>query len=532
MIPKKTKTEDLDAQINSDITKAHKAQEEQKKKIGKNRPRLAQAVTSKYLKIFILLIFFLVIGYKMFFAPTPNEPRKKRITKNKVIKKSNNKEIEQQRFADKPIYKSSSGEVYKEKPDSKSVVSFDSQTISNSESLGSVSVPKLNIPSVPTLPTIDKISLKEGQSSENEKEKQEKQEKQSKKKEIDIDGKKDVVTVKKIKKKIRDSNGNIKIVEVDVEVDKNGNIIKENERNDGSEKSISIFGNKTNIKAKKNHPISNELGLNALDEMFVLNGKGFSGQQKNSKVSSNNRKDFIVFDSAGINEKEVLTEERDTNVSKISNPENTIIAGKVMEATLETAIVSESEGTVSAVMSRDVYGESGRKILIPKGSRLYGSYTTVATVTQTRLLLTWTKIVRPDNVVITINADTYDQGGKKGIEGDINTRYGELFKNSLLYSFITLGTAVAIEKIAGIKGQTSIVAGNGTSVTNTSPANAAATSVIETAQDIAEKMTKGLPNNLNPIISIRQGMLLKVVSKVDVVVPEEYKREGGLSAID
>jgi type IV secretion system protein VirB10 len=203
-----------------------------------------------------------------------------------------------------------------------------------------------------------------------------------------------------------------------------------------------------------------------------------------------------------------------------------------MEATLETAIVSESEGTVSAVMSRDVYGESGRKILIPKGSRLYGSYTTVATVTQTRLLLTWTKIVRPDNVVITINADTYDQGGKKGIEGDINTRYGELFKNSLLYSFITLGTAVAIEKIAGIKGQTSIVAGNGTSVTNTSPANAAATSVIETAQDIAEKMTKGLPNNLNPIISIRQGMLLKVVSKVDVVVPEEYKREGGLSAID
>ena len=196
-----------------------------------------------------------------------------------------------------------------------------------------------------------------------------------------------------------------------------------------------------------------------------------------------------------------------------------------MEATLETAIVSESEGTVSAVISRDVYGESGRKILIPKGSRLYGSYTTVATVTQTRLLLTWTKIVRPDNVVITINADTYDQSGKKGIEGDINTRYGELFKNSLLYSFITLGTAVAIEKIAGIKGQTSIVAGNGTSVTNTSPANAAATSVIETAQDIAEKMTKGYSsNNLNPIISIRQGMLLKVVSRVDVVVLKEFKR--------
>ena len=133
-------------------------------------------------------------------------------------------------------------------------------------------------------------------------------------------------------------------------------------------------------------------------------------------------------------------------------------------------------------------------------------------------------MIRPDGVVISMNADTYDQSGRKGIEGDIDTRYGEMFKNSLLYSFVTFGTAIAIEKIAGIKGSTSIVAGNGTSVTQSSPANAAATSVLETAQDIAEKMTDGLTDDLNPVISIPQGMLLKIIASTDIVIESAYKR--------
>ena len=126
-----------------------------------------------------------------------------------------------------------------------------------------------------------------------------------------------------------------------------------------------------------------------------------------------------------------------------------------------------------------------------------------------------------------MNADTYDQTGKKGIEGDIDTRYGELFKNSLLYSFVTLGTAIAVEKIANIKGTTSLNTTAGTSVTNTSPANAAATSVIDTAKDIADKMTDGLTDDLNPVISIPQGTLLKVMSSTDIVVSPAYKRKRG-----
>ena len=124
-----------------------------------------------------------------------------------------------------------------------------------------------------------------------------------------------------------------------------------------------------------------------------------------------------------------------------------------------------------------------------------------------------------------MTGETYDQTGKKGIEGNIDTRYGELLKNSLLYSFITLGSAIALEKLAGIKSQSQYVSTNGTvTTTGISPSGMAAQSVITTVEDIVDKMTDGMTDDLDPVISIPQGLLLKVMSNTDIVVGQAYKR--------
>ena len=565
MIPKKAGTDtNLDEQIEKDLEKAQKQQQE---KIKSNKPKLAQAIGSKYLKYVIILSTAGVIGYKMFFAPTPEEPKKKKTTKNKIAKSNNKTEEQQKQLASTSLGKTAKSSIVKDKTDAQSVISLDAQTISNSQTLKAVAVPELKLPEVPALPTVDKIVIKEvkeeklpvevkkektdqnidkqktnqKKNTENEtKKKNDKEEQKSKDKKTNekqdvVEEQKDKKT-KKVKKKIRDQNGRIKTVSVEVEVDENGNIIQEvgetNKNNNeimlGSPLSAHLPTNTKdevdNVNKKTKSDVNVGIAKKSLEQMFVLNGKGASSSDK-KRSAGTSAKDFILFDGASISEKEIsTTNQTDANVSKISNMENTIVSGKVMEAVLETAINSESAGTIRAVMSKDVFGESGSKILIPRGSRLYGSYATTSTTTQTRLLLTWTKVVRPDGVVIAMEADTYDQSGKKGIEGDIDTRYGELFKNSLLYSFVTLGTAIAVEKIAGIKGTTSIVSGSGTSVTNSSPANAAATSVIDTAQDIAEKMTDGFTDDLNPVISIPQGTLLKIISSMDIVIPSAYKR--------
>ena len=64
-----------------------------------------------------------------------------------------------------------------------------------------------------------------------------------------------------------------------------------------------------------------------------------------------------------------------TNFSKIRYPRETIAQGTILFANLERAINSEIAGMLRAVISNPVYAYKGDKILIPKGSRLIGKYT-------------------------------------------------------------------------------------------------------------------------------------------------------------
>ena len=551
MIPKKNGPDvNLNSKIDEDL---QKAQEQQNDKIKKNKPKLAQAVGSKYFKFIIVIAVGLGIGYKMFFAPEPEQKVKKKVSK-KIDQKD-----EQKKFANETLGKSE-GAIAKKSDAEKEILSLDNQRMSNKEILNKVAVPQLSLPQVPEIPKIDKLTIKETVVEEdksktlpndnkeikqqNEKNKNEKKEEnkipvldKDKNDKNDKNNKKNTkpsVKKKKIQRKIKDKNGKTVLVTEEVDVDEHGNIVNKPESdivdtlaNSNLSLSQQLSEELDTSKKKKvknsqsqSDKISN-IGVESLEKMFIMSGKGTS---KSKRTQSSGKKDFILFDGSTIQEKEPLNE-NNASINKLTNLDNTIASGKIMEGVLATAINSESAGTVRAIISKDVYGEAGSKILIPKGSSAYGSYTTTVSKTQRRLLLTWTKIIRPDGIVISMTADTYDQSGKKGIEGDVDTRYGELFKNSLLYSFITLGSAIAIEKLTGIKNSTSITAG-GTTITN-SPATTAVSSVVDTAKDIAEKMTDGLTDDLDPIISIPQGTVINIISNTDILVPVAYKRRNG-----
>ena len=47
--------------------------------------------------------------------------------------------------------------------------------------------------------------------------------------------------------------------------------------------------------------------------------------------------------------------------------------GKMLDAIIETAINTDIGGEIRAIISRDIYSEWGKNILLPKGSRVFGS---------------------------------------------------------------------------------------------------------------------------------------------------------------
>jgi type IV secretory pathway VirB10-like protein len=113
---------------------------------------------------------------------------------------------------------------------------------------------------------------------------------------------------------------------------------------------------------------------------------------------------------------------------RMSNPATTIPQGALIAAVLETGINSDLPGLVRAVVSRDVRSFDGSRVLIPRGSRLVGEYTADVALGQSRALVVWNRVIRPDGVSIQITSPGTDRMGRSGLTGNVDRhlwqRYG------------------------------------------------------------------------------------------------------------
>ncbi len=203
----------------------------------------------------------------------------------------------------------------------------------------------------------------------------------------------------------------------------------------------------------------------------------------------------------------------------INDIEHTIAQGKLLTAVLETAINTELPGSVRAVVSHDVYGESGNKVLIPKGSRLYGTYSSIIAVGQARVKIDWKRLIRPDGVDANITSQASDQFGRSGIEGDVDNKYGPTVVQSILTSILSVAGTALLDKVTG-QGATSTVnnAATGTSTTTGTSATQAATNVNQTVTDTVNKIIKD-QLNVQPVITVPQGTKITVIVDADLTLP-------------
>ncbi len=210
----------------------------------------------------------------------------------------------------------------------------------------------------------------------------------------------------------------------------------------------------------------------------------------------------------------------------IEDRSRTIAQGKLLSAILETAINTEFPGPVRGIITRDVYGESGREILIPKGSRLYGTYSAEIKRGQGRVNISWSRLLRPDGISLSISLSASDQSGRAGIPGEADNRYSSLVANSLLASVLAVAGTAAAQQVMGGSSQTSttINASQGTTTTFGNAGNQALADVTKTIIDIVTGIIKNTID-LNPVIRIPQGARMTVIVNNDIVVP--YMRKNG-----
>ena len=140
------------------------------------------------------------------------------------------------------------------------------------------------------------------------------------------------------------------------------------------------------------------------------------------------------------------TQPRDTSRARssvLANRSTTIVQGTLIQAVLESGLDSTRAGFARAIVSRDVRGFDNSRVLIPRGSRLFGEYDAQTSAGQKRALINWTRLVRPDGVTIAIGSPSADTVGRTGVRARVNTHFFERFGGAILQSALDIGVNIA-----------------------------------------------------------------------------------------
>ncbi|MGC1302071.1 MAG: TrbI/VirB10 family protein, partial [Caulobacteraceae bacterium] len=185
-----------------------------------------------------------------------------------------------------------------------------------------------------------------------------------------------------------------------------------------------------------------------------------------------------------------------SHIQKLEHPDKVIAQGAVIPAVLETALNSDLPGFARALVSRDVRSFDGSQVLIPRGSRLVGQYKSSPQTGQSRMLIVWTRLLRPDGVTIQLGSPTTDDIGEAGLSGKVDRHFLQRY-----------GSAILLTVVGGLA---TVAGGNNTVVIGTASQGSSAASVA-------------LQNDvkISPTVKVMQGAAIQVFVARDLDFSED-----------
>lgn len=123
--------------------------------------------------------------------------------------------------------------------------------------------------------------------------------------------------------------------------------------------------------------------------------------------------------------------------------------GTVIPGVMLTGINSDLPGALIGQVAQDVFDSAtGRFLLIPKGSRLYGVYDSRVAMGQRRVLVAWQRIIFPDGSSVTLEAmPGASRDGYAGFQDQIDNHSLRIFGNAILMSMISGGMAYSLDTL-------------------------------------------------------------------------------------
>ena len=213
------------------------------------------------------------------------------------------------------------------------------------------------------------------------------------------------------------------------------------------------------------------------------------------------------------------------NTAKVDVPKSPYLlrTGAVIPAILITGINSDLKGFIEAQVSENVYDTAtGKFLLIPQGSRLFGAYNNGIVFGQRRVLVAWNRITFPDGKTLDIGSMSgTDFAGYSGFKDKVDNHFLRLFGSALLMSAITAGINLSQQGFMGMGG----LYGYGGGLGHMYGMNSSSVLSQSLGQGMGEAMQQLFRRNLNiaPTLKVRPGYVLNIMVSKDLTFSKPYR---------
>lgn len=189
----------------------------------------------------------------------------------------------------------------------------------------------------------------------------------------------------------------------------------------------------------------------------------------------------------------------------ITGPDALLVRGTYIRCVLETRIITDVRGFTSCVVTEPIYSINGRRLLLPKGSKISGSYDSDAR--GPRVAVVWDRVTTPNGIDVTMSSPGVDNLGSAGHPGDYDAHWGSRIASALLISLISDAFKYAGEEHGP---RSSVAYPNGLVVDQPFQSNTA-----HAVQRLADQAIEASANR-RPTVTINQGTVVNVYVSRDV----------------
>lgn len=135
-----------------------------------------------------------------------------------------------------------------------------------------------------------------------------------------------------------------------------------------------------------------------------------------------------------------------TNARVMKNRDFMLTQGEFIPCVLGAKLDTTVEGMIACYTTVDVWGATGKIKLMERHTKVTGMIKSQMQVGSKRIFALWNRVETPNGVIVNIGSPATDSLGAAGVDGYVDTHWGERFGNALLISFVEDAVSAAFDK--------------------------------------------------------------------------------------